>query len=84
MADIEGIKNSMNLKDEIKNNFLDGQKAAKINSHRQGIIRGIIHGIIIAAAIFNPFKIWIKILLLIVGLLLFGVIASSERFIGRL
>ncbi len=69
---------------DMKKSFVEGVESSKFTTRRQAIIRGSIHGIIIAISIFNPFKILVKAIILIVLLLLFGAIASSKRFRGKL
>ena len=69
---------------ESKRNFVEGQESAKFTSYRQAIIRAVIHGIIIGVSFFNPFKTYIKLIILVILLFLFGVVASSKRFKGKL
>ena len=75
---------SKEFRSEIKKNFMEGQESAKLSSHRQAMIRAIIHGIILGVSFFNPFRIYIKLIILVVLLFLFGVVASSKKYKGKL
>ncbi len=74
----------LNHASEIKQNFVSGKDSAKLTSQKQALVRAVIHGAILAISFFNPFGILIKLSILIVLLLLFGMVASSERFKGKL
>jgi len=50
----EKMSNPNKLKDALE----EGIKGSKLTSHKQGILRGAIHGLIIGVSLFNPFKIY--------------------------
>jgi hypothetical protein len=60
--------------------FKEGEKSSKLTSGRQGLLRGIVTGLIIAISFFNSLGIIFKILLFISLMIIFGAIASSKKF----
>jgi 1,4-dihydroxy-2-naphthoate octaprenyltransferase len=70
--------------ENLKNTFDDGVDSSKLKTHKQAIIRAIVHGIFTALALFNNFHIWVKILIFIVLFLIYGMVASSKRFRNKL
>jgi hypothetical protein len=61
-----------------------GIKSAKLTSNRQAYTRAIINGIMIAVAILNPWNWFVKIGLLFILFLIYGALASSEKFKNKL
>ena len=61
-----------------------GQRSAKLSSHKQALTRSVFHCIIIALAVFVPGWVPLRIFLGIIAFFSYGAIASSKRFQVRL
>jgi hypothetical protein len=72
------------MKREIRRAFLVGQARARVRTSRQAFARWLYVLGVLAFALFGPFRWWIRILLLAAFMLVYGAIASWDRFKRRL
>ena len=72
------------MAENLRRAFNEGKQGAELKTHRQGIIRGVLQGTILAVAIFAPVSIILKIVIGIVGFFVLGVVATRPRFRGKL
>jgi len=70
--------------DSIEKTFKEGIKSSKLVSKKQAILRATIHGAIIAVSLINPLPWVLKIILFLFLILIFGMIASSKKFRGKI
>jgi len=64
--------------------FTEGIKSSKLVSKKQALLRATIHGVIIAVSFINPLPWVLKIILFLFLMLIFGVVASSKKFRGKI
>ena len=69
---------------ELSTQLNEGQRRAKLTSRKQAITRGCWHGLITAVTLTLPIWFPFRIGLFVLGYLLYGAIASSDRFRNRL
>lgn len=60
-----------------------GAEAARLTSRRQAVVRAVIDGSLLAFLIWGPSRFWVRLLIAIVVRLVYGAIASSARYVGR-
>jgi hypothetical protein len=67
---------------DFKGAFKAGKNRADLKTYRQVVVRGMFYGGAIAFVIWGPFSFWVRLLLGLAGLFVYGVIAASTR-LGR-
>jgi hypothetical protein len=67
---------------DFKKAFKEGSKRAGLRTYRQVVEHGAFYGGVIAFLVWDPFKLWARLLVGIACLLVYGMIASSTR-LGR-
>jgi len=69
---------------EVRNGWEKGQECSLIKSRRQGITRGIFSGCLLAIVISGWGPLWLRIVGCLFAWLVYGAVASSSRFVGKL
>jgi hypothetical protein len=67
---------------DFKGAFRTGNNRAALKTYWQVVVRGVFYGGAIGFVIWGPFSFWVRLLLGLGGLLVYGVIAASTR-LGR-
>ena len=69
---------------DYKQAYQEGQKSSGLTSYRQAIIRGIFWGFPIIYFLLNSWRWYFKIIAIIIWPFIYGAVASSKRFKGKL
>lgn len=67
-----------------KTAFYQGYRRAATSTLRQKIIRGSVDGFLLATLLLGFGSFWVRLVLCLVVRMVYGAIASSDRYAGRL
>ena len=76
MRAVIGNKNDTSF----KRSFKEGVKSSKPKSGTQGIVVGLLLGVITAISFFNPLPIFLKVFIFLILLFILGLFASSKKW----